>query len=174
MPIIRLLIAGLIVAALAAPQEPQEAFRTGVNVVVAPTVVTDKDGNYVNGLQPHQFRLIDNEKLQDIKVDVSWVPISLVVAIQANAATEPVLGKIKKIGPLFQGLVVGEQGQVAIMAFDHRRTGAPGLHLRRRQAPSGAGEAEAGQHDQRDGGCCDRHRRACCESSRRTAGGYCC
>jgi VWFA-related protein len=114
-------MAGLIAAALAAPQEPEEPFRTGVNVVVAPAVVTDRNGNYVNGLQPHQFRLLDNEKIQDIKVDVSWVPISLVVAIQANAATEPVLPKIKKIGPLFQGLVVGEQGQVAIMAFDHRR-----------------------------------------------------
>jgi VWFA-related protein len=117
----RPLIAGLIVAAIALPQDlSQEPFRTGVNVVVAPTIVTDRDGNYVNGLQPHQFRLLDNEKLQDIKVDVSWVPISLVVAIQANAATEPVLPKIKKIAPLFHGLVVGDQGQVAIMAFDHR------------------------------------------------------
>lgn len=120
MPIIRTIAAGLIAAALAIPQEPQEPFRTGVNVVVAPTIVTDKDGNYINGLQPHQFRLTDNDKLQDIKVDVTWVPISLVVAIQANAATEPVLSKIKKIGPLFHSLVVGDQGQVAIMGFDHR------------------------------------------------------
>lgn len=120
MPLIRLLLAGVIVAGLAASQEPQEPFRTGVNVVVAPTVVTDKEGNFVDGLQPHQFRLLDNGKLQDIKVDVTWAPISMVVAIQANATTEPVLPKIKKIGPLFEGLVVGEQGQVAILAFDHR------------------------------------------------------
>lgn len=118
---IRPLIAGLLALGLAAPQEvPQEPFRTTVNVVVAPTVVTDRDGNYVNGLQPQDFRLADNDKLQNIKVDVSWVPISLVVAIQANASAEPVLPKIQKIAPLFRPMVVGDQGEVAIVAFDHR------------------------------------------------------
>ena len=35
-------------------------------------------------LKPSDFRLLDNEKPQDIKVDMSYDPISLVVAIQAN------------------------------------------------------------------------------------------
>jgi VWFA-related protein len=134
MLMIRPLIAGLLALGLATPQQPappqkpavaqpevpQEPFRTTVNVVVAPTVVTDRDGNYVNGLQPQDFRLADNDKLQSIKVDVAWVPISLVVAIQANASAEPVLPKIQKIGPLFKPMVVGDQGEVAIVAFDHR------------------------------------------------------
>jgi VWFA-related protein len=121
MLMIRLLIAGLVAVGLAAPQEPpQEVFRTGVNVVVAPTVVTDRSGDYVNGLRPQDFRLSDNDKLQSIKVDVTWVPISLVVAIQANSSAEPVLPKIQKIAPLFKPMVVGDQGEVAIIAFDHR------------------------------------------------------
>lgn len=99
---------------------PDRTFRATVNVVVAPTTVMDKRGRYVDGLQPAQFRLYDNGKLQDIKVDVSFVPISLVVAIQANADTEAVLPKIQKIGPLLRPLVVGDQGEVAILAFDHR------------------------------------------------------
>ncbi len=109
-------------ALLAFPQEPAEepTFRTGVNVVVAPTVVLDGNGNFVNGLQRQDFLLLDNDKPQDIKVDVSFIPISLVVAIQANSAAEAVLPKVQKIGSLLHYLVVGEQGEVAIVAFDHR------------------------------------------------------
>jgi VWFA-related protein len=104
----------------AVPQEPQTTFRTGVSVVVAPTLVMDKDGSYINGLQPSDFRLTDNGKEQNIKVDVSYVPISMVVAVQANADVDPVLPSVRKIGSMFQGAVTGDQGEVAILAFDHR------------------------------------------------------
>ena len=126
MLLLRPTLAGLLAATLGVPQqEPSReqeptTFRTTVNVIIAPTVVVDRDGNYIEGLQPRDFRLSDNGKLQDIKVDVAYVPISLVVAVQANSHVEPVLGKIKQIAPLLQGLVVGEQGEVAIVAFDHQ------------------------------------------------------
>lgn len=121
MPIFRWLLAGLTAAVTAFPQQPpQPTFRETVNVVVAPTVVLDRNGNYVNDLKPADFQLLDNGKPQNIKVDVSFIPISLVVAVQANPAAEPVLPKIRKIGSLLQGLLVGEQGEVAIVAFDHR------------------------------------------------------
>jgi VWFA-related protein len=112
--------AGLLIAGLALAQDPAGQFRTGVNVVVAPTVVTTKSGEYLNGLQPQDFQLTDNGKAQNIKVDVTYVPISLAVAIQANAAAEPVLPKIQKIAPLFKGMITGDQGEVALVAFDHR------------------------------------------------------
>jgi VWFA-related protein len=115
----RSFILSLLLAGLAPAQEPP-TFRTGVQVVVVPAVVTDSEGNYVNGLQPQDFRLTDNGQPQRIQVDVTYVPISLVVAIQASSATESVLPKIQKIGSLLQGLVTGEQGEVAILAFDHR------------------------------------------------------
>jgi VWFA-related protein len=105
---------------LAQDTPPPAPFKTTVNVVVAPTVVTDRDGSFIHGLQPHNFRLYDNESLQDIKVDVNYIPISLVAAIQANSGAEPVLDKIKTIGPLIEGLIAGEAGEVAVLAFDHR------------------------------------------------------
>ncbi len=121
MLMIRSLAAGLIALGIAAPQEVvQQPFRTNVNVVVAPTVVTDHEGNFVNGLQPQQFRLSDNGKPQNIKVDIAWVSISLVVAVQANSTAEPVLAKIQRIAPLFKDLVLGDQGEVAVICFDHR------------------------------------------------------
>ncbi len=99
---------------------PELTIRATVNVVVTPVTVTDSDGNYVNGLQPSQFQVFDNGKPQDIQVDVAFHPISVVVAIQANSAMEAVLPKIQKIGPMLQPLVMGDQGEAAILAFDHR------------------------------------------------------
>lgn len=118
----RILAAAALAAGLAAQQEepPMPSFRATVNVVVAPVSVTDSDGAYVNNLKPSDFRLLDNGKPQDIKVDVSSVPISLVVAVQSNWDTQNVLPKIQKIGSLLQGMLTGEQGEVAILSFDHR------------------------------------------------------
>lgn len=121
MSVIRPLLAGFLATALWAQQDvPGQVFRATVNVVVAPVTVSDASGAYVHGLQPHEFQLFDNGKPQDIKVDVSFIPISLVVAVQANADTEGILPKIRKIAPLLSQLVVGDQGEIAVVAFDHR------------------------------------------------------
>jgi VWFA-related protein len=118
----RVVLAGLAAVGLAAQQAdaPGQVFRAGVDVVVAPVTVTDRDGNFVSDLRASDFRLFDNEKPQDIKVDVSFTPISLVVAVQASWNMEAVLPTLQKVGPLFQGLVTGEQGEVAVLSFDHR------------------------------------------------------
>ena len=94
--------------------------RATVNVVMAPVTVLDRHGEYVSGLQPRDFRLLDNGKEQKIQVDVAFQPISLVIAVQANDHVEGMLPKIAKIGALIQPLVIGEQGEAAVLAFDHR------------------------------------------------------
>jgi len=95
-------------------------FKAGVDVVQAPVLVFDRDGNYVDGLQPNQFHLFDNGKEQNISVDVAYQPISLVICVQANAHVQSVLPQIKKIGSLIAPLMIGEQGEVALIAFDSR------------------------------------------------------
>ncbi len=116
------LLVGLAAASLPAQQEdlPGQVFRATVNVVQAPVTVSDRDGRLVTDLQPSAFRLYDNERLQDIKVDVAYIPVSLVVAVQANWDMEAVLPKLRNVGSLFQGMVTGEQGEVAVISFDHR------------------------------------------------------
>jgi VWFA-related protein len=125
----RLFLAGLVGVVAAAgqqnppPQQPPAgppSFRTSVQVVVAPVTVLDRDENYVSNIQAGQFHLFDNEKEQNIKVDESYQPISLVIVIQCSDRMDPVLPKIYKIGSLIEPLMVGEQGEVAVMAFDHR------------------------------------------------------
>lgn len=101
-------------------QEPTAAFRTSVQVVVAPVTVLDRDGSYVNNIGPEQFHLYDNTKEQNIKVDVSYQPISLVIAIQCSDRMDAVLPQIYKLGSMIQPLMVGEQGEVAVIAFDSR------------------------------------------------------
>jgi VWFA-related protein len=106
---------------VAAQEQPEGTIgRVTVNTVVAPTIVVDKDGNYYNGLTVLEFVVYENEKRQDFKVDVAFQPIDVAVVIQADAVTDQMLPKIKKIAPLLENLVVGEQGAVAIIAFDHR------------------------------------------------------
>lgn len=106
-----------------APEETDEdlaRFVTFSRQVIAPTTVVDRNGNYVTGLQAHDFRLIDRGKQQNIRVESAVQPLSLVICVQANNTVETVLPNIKKIAPLIEGTLLGEEGQVALIAFDHR------------------------------------------------------
>ena len=105
---------------LCAQEVSDQPIRVGVNVVMAPVTVLDRRGDYVSGLQPQDFRLLDNSKEQNIHVDVTFVPISLVIAVQANDHVEGMLPKIAKIGSMIQPLIIGDQGEAAVVAFDHR------------------------------------------------------
>jgi VWFA-related protein len=108
-------------AAVPADTEADSTIRTRVDVVMAPVTVTTKRGDdYVDGLEPQDFRLLDNGKEQNIHVDVTFQPISLLIAIQANDHVEGILTKINKIGSMIQPMVIGEQGEAAVLAFDHR------------------------------------------------------
>jgi len=117
-------------ASTPAPQQPSISqqvqdtidltFKTGVDVVQAPVLVFDRDGNYVDGLQPPQFHLYDNGKEQNISVDVAYQPISLVIVVQSNAHVEGILPQIRKVGNLIEPLLIGEQGEAAVVAFDSR------------------------------------------------------
>jgi VWFA-related protein len=106
--------------------ETPPTFQTGVKEVMAPVTVTNHDGSMVNGLTALDFHLLDNGKPQAVTVDTLAHPISLVVAVQANSAVEEILPKIQKIGSVFDQLVTGENGEIAVLAFDHRiRTMTP-------------------------------------------------
>ena len=104
------------------PPDQQPTTRIGVTVenVVAPVLVFDRDGSYVNNVRPDQFHLYDNSKEQNIQVDVVYQPISLVIAIQANSHVEQLLPHVQKIGNLISPLLIGDQGEAAVIAYDAR------------------------------------------------------
>jgi len=97
------------------------AIRVPVNYVLVPTTVIDKDtGSYINGLSASDFHLLDNDKAQKIESDMIQQPLSLVLVVQANSEVEPMIPQIRKTGLLLHGLVTGQGGDVAVLAFDHR------------------------------------------------------
>jgi VWFA-related protein len=102
------------------PPQDIPTIRTTVDVVQAPVLVFDRDGGYVNGLRPDQFRLFDNGKEQNIQVDVSYQPISLVIAIQANGHVQQLMPTVNKIGGLINPLLIGDAGEAAVIAYDSR------------------------------------------------------
>jgi VWFA-related protein len=106
-----------------APAQPEPVdltIRTTVNVVVAPTTVRDRNGDFVNGLQLQDFELYDNNKLQKVSADVRDEPLSLVVAVQRSSNLTDFLPKIQNIGSMLNQLVGGQNGEVAVVGFDHR------------------------------------------------------
>jgi VWFA-related protein len=96
-------------------------FKINTKTVLAPVTVTDhKTKALIDGLTVANFQLLDNDKPQKITSDFIVSPISLVVIIQANSDVEPVLAKLKRTGILLHSLITGEDGEVAVLAFDHR------------------------------------------------------
>jgi VWFA-related protein len=104
----------------AAKQESDLRINTTVNVVIAPTTVRDRNGDFVNGLQLQDFELYDNNKLQKVNADVRDEPLSLVVAVQRSSNLTEVLPKIQRIGSMLNQLLAGQDGEVAVVGFDHR------------------------------------------------------
>jgi len=89
--------------------------------VLVPTSVFDPDGHgYVNGLAQNDFEVYDNGKPQKISAEYTEQPLSVVLVVQANSEVEPLLPELKRSGVLFHGLVTGVQGDIAVLAFDHR------------------------------------------------------
>src|ERR1700730_4759603 len=101
-------------------QDSDSVIRANVNVVIAPTSVRDKKGDFVDGLQLQDFELYDNNKLQRITADVRDEPLSLVIAVQKSSNLNDILPKIQRIGSMLNDLVAGQDGEVAVVAFDHR------------------------------------------------------
>ena len=98
---------------------PDLNFPVTTTNIVAPVLVTDRSGNIVDGLQPHQFHLYDNNKEQNIQVDVTFEPLSVVVLIEAAARVEAILPQVKHLDSLLP-TVLGDHGEAAILAFDSR------------------------------------------------------
>jgi VWFA-related protein len=101
-------------------QDTGVILRETVNVVIAPTTVRDHGGNFVNGLQLGDFDLYDNNKLQKISADLRDESLSMVVAVQRSSNLTQALPKIQKIGSMLSSLVAGQDGEVAVVSFDHR------------------------------------------------------
>jgi len=101
-------------------QRPADTITTTVEVVIAPTIVRAKSGDFVRDLDVRDFELYDNDKLQKVTDDLRDSPFSMVVAIQRSADMTGILPKVQQVGSVLTDLVVGQDGEVAVVGFDHR------------------------------------------------------
>ncbi|MCW5965679.1 MAG: VWA domain-containing protein [Bryobacterales bacterium] len=104
----------------ASQDDPYRIVQDVVNIVV-PVTVRQPGGTPVGGIRSQQFRLFDMGKLQDIRVDADYLPVSLVMVVQANSTAEGAVERVKKTPALIQSLIIGEHGEAAVLAFDHRQ-----------------------------------------------------
>ena len=100
-------------------EKPGDTITTSVSVVIAPTIVRAKNGEFIEDLQIQDFQVYDNDKLQKITADLRDSPFSLVVAIQRSADMTGMLPKVQQIGPALMDLVVGQDGEISVVGFDH-------------------------------------------------------
>ncbi len=104
----------LILSGLLGAQEP--TLRVPVRLVVAPTSVTDRAGNFINGLTASDFKLYDNDVPQQVHEDGDFLPISMAIAIQTNLKKQAI-ERVRELGPLLGALVVGVGGEAGIFTF---------------------------------------------------------
>jgi VWFA-related protein len=104
-------------------QSADPTFRSTVPLVVLPVSVTSADNAFLDGLEAQHFRVLDNGKAREIRLDTSdslSTPLALVIAIQSNDIANSALLKIQKTGAMIQPLITGERGHTAILSFDER------------------------------------------------------
>jgi VWFA-related protein len=122
------LVGGLLIAQPPQQKQPDpkqpppetDVFTSRVTNILAPTKVFDRDGNLMTGIHGDEFHLFDNGKEQNIHVDEAFIPMSMVIAIQCNGEVDQILPKVNKIGNMIGPMMLGAQGEAAVIAFDHR------------------------------------------------------
>ena len=96
-------------------------FVEDIDEVTVPLTVRGPKGVYIHDMVESDFTLFDNGKQQEItSLDLSFLPISMVVCVQTSDRVEGILGDIRKSAYLFTELVLGEYGEAAVLTFDSK------------------------------------------------------
>lgn len=108
-------------AAQKAATIPTAQFIVPSNLVSMPVTVTDRDGNFVYNLTQSDFEVLDNNVPQKITFfDDESHPVAAVILIQTNEQAGPLLSNLTKVGPVISQLLLGTDGQAAVLFFSDR------------------------------------------------------
>jgi VWFA-related protein len=109
------IVALLLVSVGAIGQEVR--LKSTARIVLAPVAVTDRKGQYVRDLNLDDLVLYDNNVQRKIHVEEEFIPVSLVVAVQATQNSWEVLNKLHRETGLFGPILTGERGEAAVIGF---------------------------------------------------------
>jgi VWFA-related protein len=95
------------------------SLSTQANLVVVPTQVKTKRGEYIYLLKAEQFVLTDNGAAQRIHLDdePNGIGLSLVVLVQCTGAAALEITKLKGLETMVEGIVGDTPHQIAIVSF---------------------------------------------------------
>lgn len=101
-------------------QDQTPTLRTQSNIVFAPTLVKDKAGKLVVGLQAKDFIIEDNGVEQQVSMDEAepQEPVSLLIAIQSGRSALFEFQRMKGMSAMLDQVVGQPQVQTAIVVFD--------------------------------------------------------
>ena len=95
--------------------------KVRVNLVTTPVSVFDSEGEIVYDLDRSDLEILDNGILQEIdRFEPSDRELSLVVVIQTSRIIEPLLPRIQNLGSVLSSLILGPEGEVAVIFFSDR------------------------------------------------------
>ncbi len=96
--------------------EPQ--IRVQANLVTAPVTVINSKGDFVFDLEQKDFEILDNGVRQRIEqFSLEQHKLLAVIVVEANSTSEPLLGEIRPLGPVFSSLMLGPQGEAAVVTY---------------------------------------------------------
>ncbi len=96
-------------------------FLEDIDEVTVPLTVRSHKGDYIHDMIQEDFTIYDNDVKQDIAgFDISFLPISMVICVQTSDRVEGILGDIRESAYLFTELVLGQNGEAAVLTFDSR------------------------------------------------------
>ena len=102
----------------AAKEKQQGQIRVVSNLVTTPVTVMDSSGGFIYDLQEEDFQLLDNgvpQRLEHFEVEMN--PLAVVIVVQTNQAVAPVLDQVRPLAPGFSSLMLGPQGQAAVITY---------------------------------------------------------
>ncbi|HEY6467595.1 MAG TPA: VWA domain-containing protein [Candidatus Acidoferrales bacterium] len=101
------------------PSQSKNAIHVQANEVVAPVVVTDKNGQMMLDLTQRDFHVFDDGTEVPIQhFGVGGEPLSIVLLVENSARITPLLPAIRKAAVIFAQPVMGETAEGALMEYD--------------------------------------------------------
>lgn len=95
--------------------------RVESTVVNAPVTVLDSSGNFVYDLDEKDFKIFDNGVPQRLeRFGMEQQPLTLVIVAETNEAIGPLLEQVRPLASLFSDLMLGKQGQAAVITYGER------------------------------------------------------
>jgi VWFA-related protein len=92
--------------------------RVQANLVTAPVTVINSNGDFVFDLEEKDFEVLDNDVRQHIEqFSLELHPLAVVIVVETNSTSGPLLDEVRPLGPVFSGLMLGPQGEAGVVTY---------------------------------------------------------